>query len=63
MKQAEYDMFMALYESCTNVYSYNEEMMTIILEEAAPFFEGQKTAQETANLIQNRIGLFMAEKG
>lgn len=62
MKQEEYDAFMALYESCTNVYSYNDEVMTIILEEAAPFFEGQKTAQETASLVQNRLGLFMAEK-
>ena len=62
MKQEEYDAFMALYEACANVYSYNDEIMQIILEEAAAFFEGQKTAQETASLIQNRLSLYVSEQ-
>ena len=62
MKQEEYDAFMALYESCSNVYSYNDQIMQIILEEAEAFFAGQKTAEEVAGLIQNRLGLYVAEQ-
>ena len=62
MKQEEYDAFMELYESCTNVYSYNDSVMSIIADEAAAYFEGQKTVEETANLIQNRISLYVAEQ-
>ena len=62
MKQEEYDALMALYERCSSVYSSDQEIMDIIMEEAAAFFDGQKTAEETANLIQNRLSLYMAEQ-
>lgn len=29
----------------------------------AAFFAGEKTAEETAQLIQNRVQLYMAEQG
>jgi ABC-type glycerol-3-phosphate transport system substrate-binding protein len=62
LKQEELDAFMALYENCTGIYTYDQEIMDIIREECAPFFAGQKTAEETAKLIQNRIGLYVAER-
>ena len=63
MKQHEFDAFWQLYENCNNVYSYDEDVMEIILEECEPFFAGQKTAADTANIIQNRLGLYLAEQG
>ena len=62
LKQEEYDRFMALYESCSGVYVYDQEVMEQIEEECSAFFAGQKTAEETASLIQNVVGLYMAER-
>lgn len=62
LKQEEYDRFMALYESCSGVYVYDQEVMEQIEEECGAFFAGQKTAEETASLIQNVVGLYMAER-
>lgn len=60
--QEEADELMTLLQSATylqtNVYS---EMSDIIIEEAEPFFKGQKTAGEVANIIQNRIQVYMNE--
>lgn len=39
--------------------SYNYQ--NIILEEAGGFFQGAKTAEETAEIIQNRMSLFLRE--
>lgn len=41
--------------------STNEELINIITEETAPFFKGQKTAKETADIIQNRIQIYVSE--
>lgn len=37
-------------------------LMNIIYEEAAPFFEGQKTAKEVAEIIHSRVQLLLYEK-
>ena len=42
-------------------YSYNEQLMAIIEEESAPYFAGQKTVDEVADIIQNRIQLYVNE--
>ncbi len=42
-------------------YSYNEQLMAIIEEESAPYFAGQKTVDEVADIIQNRIRLYVNE--
>ena len=62
MTQAQYDLFLNLYEKSTGVSRSNEDINTIIREECEAFFAGQKTAQETASLIQNRAGLFVFEQ-
>ena len=41
--------------------SYVTQIETIISEEAAPFFEGQKTAEEVANIIQSRASIYISE--
>ena len=52
LTQEEYDLFMRVYE-----------INNIITEETAAFFDGQKTAEETAKIIQDRVSLYVAEKG
>jgi len=37
--------------------------MEIIGEETAAFFEGSKTAEETAKIIQNRASIYVSEAG
>jgi len=45
----------------SSVYYPDIEVLAIIQEEAALFFSGQKTAEEVANLIQNRVQLLVSE--
>lgn len=47
--------------SFTQVYNYDENLLNIIKEEAAPFFEGQKSANEVADIIQNRVQIYVQE--
>lgn len=62
MTQQEYDQFMALYERTTTVASYNDSVNDIIEEECGAFFAGQKTAEETAKLIQDKVTLYVYEQ-
>lgn len=39
----------------------DSEIMNIISEEAAPFFAGQKTAKEAADIIQSRVQIYISE--
>lgn len=43
--------------------SYDTSLLDIIKEEAAYYFEGDKTVDEVAEIIQGRIQLYMDEKG
>ncbi len=63
MTQAQYDMFMDLYNSCSSLMFTNLEVNKIIADDVGPFFDGQKTAEETAAIIQNRVSLYVAEQG
>lgn len=47
--------------SVENVYYYDTAIVDIIIEEAAPFFAGQKTAQQAADIIQSRIQIYVNE--
>ena len=41
---------------------YHVEIMKIIEEEAESYFEGQKYAKQVADVIQNRVQLYLLEK-
>lgn len=61
-KQEEVDAVKAVIasaERCAN--AVNEELTNIITEETAAFFKGQKSAKETADIIQNRIQIYVKE--
>ena len=48
-------------ESAEDIYSYDTAIMNIVFEETAPYFDGQKTAEEVADIIQSRIYIYVNE--
>lgn len=59
---AEIDAVRAVIESADRLAgSINEELTNIITEETEPFFKDQKSAKETADIIQNRIQTYVNE--
>jgi hypothetical protein len=42
--------------------TFEGELLDIITEEAEPFFKGQKSVDEVLAIIENRAGLYIAEK-
>ena len=62
--QEQVDKITNIVSTCTNVLSPNssEDIMNIINEETANFYNGQNTAQQTADMIQSRVQLFLSEQ-
>ena len=44
-------------------YTWTNELHAIIEEEAEPYFHGDITAEEAARRIQNRVEIYLAERG
>ena len=61
MSQEQLDEFVAFIESVDKKTYYNEAVMNIINEEAAAFFEGQKSAADVAGIIQSRVQIYVNE--
>lgn len=63
LSEADVAQFLALIED-TELFVHEEDstISDIIMTEAEPFFEGDKTAAEVAELIQNRAGLYLDEQ-
>ncbi len=59
--QAQYDQLMKLYNSTNRVYDYDTDIANVLQEIAGSYFNGDRTAQEAAELIQNRIQLYVNE--
>ena len=61
-KQEDIDTVRNLLESADKIVgSVDEQLTSIITEEADPFFKGQKSAADVANIIQNRIQIYVNE--
>ena len=60
--QEEADQLAALIENASAAGSYDENIMAIITEECAGLFSGQRTAEQVADVIQNRAGTYIAEQ-
>ena len=58
---ADNQKMMDLVTSVSTVYSYDTDLMKIISEEAAAYFAGQKSVDETADIIQNRASTYISE--
>ena len=48
-------------ETAQNEESMNTEILNIISEEASGYFEGQKSVEDVAAVVQNRVQLYMNE--
>lgn len=60
--QEEADMIQAVIDSISGTVSYDTNIMTIVNEEAAGLFSGQRTAEQVADVIQNRVSTYVAEQ-
>ena len=55
------DNLMALIDSADRVMSYDTELFNIISEECKAYFEGSKTAEAVAEVIQSRVNIYINE--
>ena len=61
----EYEAYVKAEELITKCVLYDrryDKIKTIINEECLPFFCGERTAQETAKIINNRVQLYLDER-
>lgn len=60
--QEQYGQFMALYNAIDSVYTYDQNIFDIINEVAGGYFNGDKTVEDTAKQIQDRVTLYVNEQ-
>ena len=60
-KQEDIDALMELIDSVSCRSGYDDELYNILKEETEAFFAGAKTAQETADVINSRVFLYINE--
>lgn len=61
--EGTYTRLLELISNIDTFYQYNSTVGSIIQEEAAAYFAGDKTPEETAEIIQNRMQTYIAEQG
>lgn len=61
LTEEEAQLIRDIIYSVDHTSAYDEQLFNIISEEAAAFFEGQKSAKEVAGLIQSRAQIYMDE--
>ena len=54
---------LAAFEAADVLYGMDAEAMGIIVDAAAPYFAGEKTADDAAAEVQSRVSTYMAEQG
>ena len=62
LTQNEVDQIRDLTANTVGIGGHNRDLWNIISEEASNYFRGQRTAQDTARIIQNRASTFMSEQ-
>lgn len=61
LTQEQAEQFRAYVDGATVSGSYDMNIMEIIGEESAAYFAGDKSADEVAGLIQNRVSIYLGE--
>lgn len=61
MTKEEVENFKKTLYSFNQVYNYDENLIQIIEEEAAAFFNGQKSEKDVAAIIQSRVKIYVNE--
>ena len=59
--QEQGDAILAAIDSASVLLGSDDTVTQIITEEAQAYFEGQKTAQEVAGIIQSRVQIYVDE--
>lgn len=60
MTDEEEEIFWEMLDN--SVYEQSNDIELIIYEEIPAFFDGNKTAEEVAKIIDNRVQLYLDEK-
>ncbi len=60
--QEQVDKFYELLDSMTLIFTGEQDISKIVNSETESYFAGDKTAEETADIIQSRVSIFMAEQ-
>ncbi len=56
------DRTIALIDSVSGTVSFDNSVMEIVTDEAQAYFNGTKTPEEVASLVQNRVNLYVNEQ-
>ena len=59
--QSEYDQIMELYNAIDSVYSYDTKIFDIVTDVADSYFAGDRSLEDAASLIQNRVNTYVNE--
>ena len=62
LTQAQADKIMELVNTTTKVTNYDNELMTMITNEAEAFFAGQKSAEDVGRLLQSKMTIYINEQ-
>jgi len=62
MTEAEAGDLRAIVESASLISRFDEALWNIVEEELQPFFAGDRTAVDTARIMQNRIQTLLSER-
>lgn len=60
--QEEVDIIEDLLVNAKDTIRIDDQFAEIFLEEIQPFFEGKKTAEEVANVLQSRMKIYLSEQ-
>jgi ABC-type glycerol-3-phosphate transport system substrate-binding protein len=62
LTQADEDDLMTVINSATKVLRQDQNIADIINDECKAYFDGEKTAEETAKLVQSRVSIYVNEQ-
>lgn len=62
MSDDDAERLLSLISEIENVAIYDKTVLDIISEESASFFNGDKTVEEVAELIQSKVSIYVAEQ-
>ena len=62
MTSTEADTLRTIVHSARPGGRFHADLWTIVQEELPPFFHGDRTAENTARIIQNRVQTYLSER-
>lgn len=54
--------FLGVLENVSSLYQYDAPLWSIVVDETAKFYDGRATVEETAQAIQSRASIYIAEQ-